>query len=753
MPDTDVVPDLTLLPDRRENRVSWAWARFTEDVPVARLVGMFILALATTTVATGLVAGTIASGATAIVLFVLTLVVLLSLGSWLVLMPMRSDVALVAALTLGPVIWTAMLFTWDDGGRVITPIALIYTGACAAAFCGTQVLMLQIALDLGAGIVYIALFGKSTVDVEHFVTDPVLVGRIITYLVALLLFTVGVYLLRRRARMLREGFHARSVLDDLTGLPNRRHVQTISAQLLASGLRQEREVYALVLDIDRLGAVNDEHGPVTGDEVISGVAKVARQALRPEDLLARIGGEELLGAGLVRSQFEAVRIAERLRLAIKRADLAADVTVSVGVATARPGQGVDPVEWIWNLTAVAEESLAAAKASGRDRIASARQNGDVLGDALEVVTARINPASTVAKAPEPLTNPRWARLDGVARIIGGVATVIALACAWWFHHVRDKNPNTVLNDLVVALLVVMLAAGVTLLIRRKAQVDVVAVVIFCASFLWAASCLLIGRSDSFLPVMPAVITCGCAAWLLSRELFTVQLALTFPLMFVVMRSVGLPVATAVLDAVIQAGAVVIAALGLYLMRRNGEELIRQSAELATTDQITGLPNRRLLKERAPAIVAGASRQLVPVSAAVIDLDNFWQINERYGYPAGDKVLAEVGRVLYRTSRAEDTLLRIGGDDFVLISLGDPDEGRRAAYKAAAAVNGIWAYGSPLVCSAGFAARHPEHGSDPMAWVMDLIREATEDLHRLPQADSSRGPRPMGGRPPALTHTP
>jgi diguanylate cyclase (GGDEF)-like protein len=94
----------------------------------------------------------------------------------------------------------------------------------------------------------------------------------------------------------------------------------------------------------------------------------------------------------------------------------------------------------------------------------------------------------------------------------------------------------------------------------------------------------------------------------------------------------------------------------------------QSAEhRAASDALTGLPNRTILMDRLDMALASAKRGGAHVGVLYIDLDEFKDVNDRYGHLAGDAVLQVVGARLQRLLRASDTVGRIGGDEFVAIS--------------------------------------------------------------------------------------
>jgi diguanylate cyclase (GGDEF)-like protein len=84
------------------------------------------------------------------------------------------------------------------------------------------------------------------------------------------------------------------------------------------------------------------------------------------------------------------------------------------------------------------------------------------------------------------------------------------------------------------------------------------------------------------------------------------------------------------------------------------------------DELTDLPNRHLVLDRAEQMLARSRRLDVPVSALFMDIDGFKQINDRYGHRIGDEVLRQVGARLKTVLRDSDTVGRLGGDEFVML---------------------------------------------------------------------------------------
>jgi diguanylate cyclase (GGDEF)-like protein len=98
-------------------------------------------------------------------------------------------------------------------------------------------------------------------------------------------------------------------------------------------------------------------------------------------------------------------------------------------------------------------------------------------------------------------------------------------------------------------------------------------------------------------------------------------------------------------------------------------LARQNArlaELAATDELTGVKNRRRFREDLELFFSQADRQGSPLSLIMLDIDRFKQYNDAFGHPAGDEVLHWVGSTLRAVVRNHDVVARYGGEEFVVL---------------------------------------------------------------------------------------
>src|SRR3954468_20498095 len=104
-----------------------------------------------------------------------------------------------------------------------------------------------------------------------------------------------------------------------------------------------------------------------------------------------------------------------------------------------------------------------------------------------------------------------------------------------------------------------------------------------------------------------------------------------------------------------------------------EELLGKVQEMATHDSLTGLPNRRVLEEQLPREMARARRAGSALCVAIVDIDHFKAYNDTHGHLAGDEVLRKCARAWDESLRGEDTIVRFGGEEFLVLLPGSSPE--------------------------------------------------------------------------------
>jgi diguanylate cyclase (GGDEF)-like protein len=119
------------------------------------------------------------------------------------------------------------------------------------------------------------------------------------------------------------------------------------------------------------------------------------------------------------------------------------------------------------------------------------------------------------------------------------------------------------------------------------------------------------------------------------------------------------------------------------------KLYAAQQEMATRDPLTGLRNHREFQDAVEAELARSRRTGAPFSAALLDLDGFKAVNDRFGHAAGDRLLVELGGALEAAARGSDAVFRVGGDEFaVLLAESGAADARAAMARIVAAAAGV-----------------------------------------------------------------
>jgi diguanylate cyclase (GGDEF)-like protein len=182
-------------------------------------------------------------------------------------------------------------------------------------------------------------------------------------------------------------------------------------------------------------------------------------------------------------------------------------------------------------------------------------------------------------------------------------------------------------------------------------------------------------------------------------------------------------------------------MALIELRNNEKalgETVRELELLATTDELTGLHNRRSLLHKLKFEVARARRFRSPLSAVMIDLDHFKRVNDQHGHAVGDLVLQNLGRLLRENVRVIDIPGRYGGEELCVILPNTPLEGaakfaETLRQKIAAQLHYAGEQRLAVTASLGVGAFNHLQIDDADA----LLREADAALYRAKHAGRNR----------------
>jgi diguanylate cyclase (GGDEF)-like protein len=176
------------------------------------------------------------------------------------------------------------------------------------------------------------------------------------------------------------------------------------------------------------------------------------------------------------------------------------------------------------------------------------------------------------------------------------------------------------------------------------------------------------------------------------------------------------------------GLALAALLGALILIWSRNERMEELEREAGQDSLTGLKNRRRFEEDLRALMARSRRERTTGALLMIDLDNFKDVNDTHGHPAGDRLIEEIAGVLRRRTRESDVLARLGGDEFAVVI---PRSGLAAARVVAEAIAGAirehqpeHAGVEPVTASVGVAI----FGHDPRVGSATIVAEADTAMY-------------------------
>jgi diguanylate cyclase len=214
------------------------------------------------------------------------------------------------------------------------------------------------------------------------------------------------------------------------------------------------------------------------------------------------------------------------------------------------------------------------------------------------------------------------------------------------------------------------------------------------------------------PMLALIIADACGAqWLLEYRVEALQLAVTWLLM-----------------------------MAAYALNQRLGRLRQQRDELrqlAETDGLTGLPNRRAGLQQLGRHLERVNREGGPLVIGFLDIDLFKDINDRHGHAVGDQVLVAVARALRTAVRSQDEVVRMGGEEFLLLMPGMPREAAsarldRLRQRITEAGLALQVAGLEVTASIGLAQWRP--GEDDLA---ALLRRADHAMYVAKRAGRNR----------------
>src|SRR5712691_2471026 len=243
-------------------------------------------------------------------------------------------------------------------------ISLKIQGFFGALWCYPTVLLFTFALSRRmANVGSILLLLIVTALVYHYIDLAYTIRFFVTLTLTIILANIVLSIIVDLHRRLL----AQAIVDPLTGVFNRRHMERSLSDAIERLRRNSTPTSLLLMDVDGFKSINDQFGHAKGDSVLKEIVSLIAKRSRKLDLLFRIGGEEFMLLLPDTKEPATAVVAEQLRASIAESRLLDDrqLTVSIGVSELQPGESPD--SWMKH----ADDALYAAKKAGRNRVVCA----------------------------------------------------------------------------------------------------------------------------------------------------------------------------------------------------------------------------------------------------------------------------------------------------------------------------------------------------------------------------------------------
>jgi diguanylate cyclase (GGDEF)-like protein len=508
-----------------------------------------------------------------------------------------------------------------------------------------------------------SLVAMNAMLLAHLGDDARIARAIVLTGVAAALVT-GLVFSQSRLRRAAAANHDRSITDPLTGLANLRGLRARLRQELQRSTRDQSEIVMFAIDLDDFKEVNDRFSYALGDAVLQAVAHALAEEVEPGDLLARRGGDEFAILTVATPGRHMARFGDRISASIERTRRAICPGVNPRASVTRVSH--EPGESAEAFLRRVDEGLHDAKVDAHpERIGT---TPGATGDHPQVGLDEHNSRA--------LAGARRAHIDRHRR--GGRSTNGGSALDWKMTAAAALVPAALIAIVVGAGLVPsaetfatlfcvagLLVSGIGSLLVAKRGLGRVALHVTVATTLGLViTCVALSGYARYslaeLCVLSAPLAVMLFGWrpavpyvVISGGMYA-YFVIASGERFVVMQAVLLIGILIVLNVLLQRG------------DRLADEFSAAAEAMSVVDPLTGAANIRGFESRVEQEIARCEAMGDEVCLAMIDLDRFKSVNDRYSHSMGDALLIETARAIESVAREDELVVRRGGDEFVVV---------------------------------------------------------------------------------------
>ncbi|MBA4111481.1 MAG: hypothetical protein C0487_18020 [Leptothrix sp. (in: Bacteria)] len=501
-----------------------------------------------------------------------------------------------------------------------------------------------------------------------------------------------------------------AIRDNLTGLLNRRHMETLFDGEVRRAERYQSALSVAMVDVDHFKSVNDQYGHSAGDAVLRQLAQISADVFNPTlEYVGRWGGEEFL---IVLVDADFARAQQRLSAflnAVQSHDWGhqglPNVTFSAGLCEHRPGLSIAA------MVEGADQALYSAKRSGRNRIEvhewpaseTAQPKKGALPLEAETVPPRPSPVQLVERPLPPslegadkpvdtssglsallFTNDRELQ-DGLKLALGSACIYFGAAVAVLLHGIPYRVFPTPFGYFLVAgmaasavLPYTLIRSGATCRLQDRILMMpqiIIAIALGCTVYAVAPQaravilqmlCGVLVFSSVACSPRQAIAT-GIAAIALLLTAFMQLMSTSGHGMDVVQETLVIGMSSFILALLtLQSRRFALDRQKLVAKRTALAEATQEVAQLMMKDALTGIGNRQFLMSQLNKECDRHAKTGRSFCIGLLDLDHFKKVNDEFGHQVGDEVLIGFSRALSAALRGTDVLGRWGGEEFLLI---------------------------------------------------------------------------------------